>query len=347
MGMLTGTFGGGSRETVAPTLQTATIGTNGVTWTFVFSEVVSIGAGGSAGWVVTMTTAGAITLTYASGTGSTTLIYTGSPTVYSGDTVSVGLNYTQPGNGIEDAVGNDLANISGKAVVNNSTAVSYSDVIFYWGMENDSGTAFVAEKAAGTAEDQGDSAAAVETTTKKVGLQSCKFTNANARVVFSYASNLNKLEGGIGFWFTFHETTIYKLLFSTNIDDNNRIQLYTWNVSEDAYDEIRMIYKAGGSGPDFKSTNWNLSIDTWYFIWAKWDAANNTYGISAYDTDGVQVGSTITDTTAEGTWSGDPSTFTLGNNIGNADTLYFDNVIITNDYDRDLHAIRDGTSFPD
>lgn len=121
-------IGGTSTDTTPPTLSTATIGTNGTTWTLVFDEPVSIGAGGSDGWAVTMTTAGAVTLTYASGSGSTTLIYTGSPTVNSGDTVATGLDYTQPGDGIEDASGNDLATISSNAVVNNSTqGTGFSD----------------------------------------------------------------------------------------------------------------------------------------------------------------------------------------------------------------------------
>ena len=108
-------------DTTAPTLSSATIGTNGTTWTLVFNETVSIGSGGNGGWAATMSTAGAQTLTYSSGGGTSTLVYTGSPTVVSGETVSSGLNYTQPGNGIEDAAGNDLATLTGHAVTNNST----------------------------------------------------------------------------------------------------------------------------------------------------------------------------------------------------------------------------------
>jgi hypothetical protein len=62
---------------------------------------------------------GAVSLAYASGSGSNTLVYNLSRTIYSGETGTV--SYTQPGNGIEDAAGNDLANISSSAVVNNST----------------------------------------------------------------------------------------------------------------------------------------------------------------------------------------------------------------------------------
>lgn len=62
---------------------------------------------------------GSVTLAYASGSGSSTVTFTGSRTVYSGETGT--LDYTQPGNGIEDATGNDLATIAGKSVINNST----------------------------------------------------------------------------------------------------------------------------------------------------------------------------------------------------------------------------------
>jgi hypothetical protein len=65
---------------------------------------------------------GAVTLAYASGSGSNTLIYNLSRTIYSGETGTV--SYTQPGNGVEDASGNDLANISSSAVTNNSTQSS-------------------------------------------------------------------------------------------------------------------------------------------------------------------------------------------------------------------------------
>jgi hypothetical protein len=57
-----------------PTLSSVTIGARGRTWTFVFNEAVSVGAGGSTGWAVTMSTAGGETLTYSSGSGSDTLV---------------------------------------------------------------------------------------------------------------------------------------------------------------------------------------------------------------------------------------------------------------------------------
>jgi hypothetical protein len=108
-------------DTTPPTLSSATIGTDGETWTLAFNENVTIGAGGSGGWAVTMSVAGSVGLTYSSGDGTSSLVYTGDTVVNSGETVSSGLDYTQPGDGIEDTSGNDLANISSHAVTNNST----------------------------------------------------------------------------------------------------------------------------------------------------------------------------------------------------------------------------------
>lgn len=90
----------------------------------IFYAITNTTVPDSTGWAVTMTTAGAITLTYDSGTGTSSLVYTGSPTVNSGDTVSSGLNYTQAGGKIRDTSNNDLASLTSHAVVNNSSQSS-------------------------------------------------------------------------------------------------------------------------------------------------------------------------------------------------------------------------------
>jgi len=106
---------------VAPTLTSVTIDTTGSNWTFVYSGAVTASTTAALcnAYSVTMSTAGAETLTYSSGTGTNTVVCTGSVTVNSGETVTSGLNYT-PGT-ITDIATNALASISGKAVVNNST----------------------------------------------------------------------------------------------------------------------------------------------------------------------------------------------------------------------------------
>jgi len=110
-------------DTTAPTMSTQAIGADGRTVTFTFSEAVTIGAGGSAGFTLTNGDSEEISLTYVSGAGSDTLTYQTSVCVPSTDTFTSGLVYTQPTNGIEDMAGNDLASFSGagaKTVTNGS-----------------------------------------------------------------------------------------------------------------------------------------------------------------------------------------------------------------------------------
>lgn len=139
-------------DSTAPTLASATIGTSGNTITMTFDENVSLGSGGSGGWALTMS-GGAVTLTYSSGSGSQSLVYSLSRVVGVGETVSSGLNYTQPGNGIEDALGNDAASISGHYVVNNSTADIVPPVVTITSPTNNQQTASASGSVVGTASD--------------------------------------------------------------------------------------------------------------------------------------------------------------------------------------------------
>src|ERR1043165_3815865 len=118
-GIVTSGFLAAGGDVSAPVISSATIWANGTTFTMVFNE--SVVANITTGFAVTLT-GGAAAITYASGSGSSTLVYTLSRTVYQGETGT--LAYTQPGNGIEDSSGNDLATFSGQSIVNNSSQVS-------------------------------------------------------------------------------------------------------------------------------------------------------------------------------------------------------------------------------
>lgn len=108
----------GAPDTTAPTLSSATLAANGTSLTLGFNESVSVGAGGNGGFAITPS-GGSATVSYASGSGTTALVYTVSRALSSTETATIA--YVQPGNGIEDAAGNDLASLSGYAVTNNST----------------------------------------------------------------------------------------------------------------------------------------------------------------------------------------------------------------------------------
>jgi hypothetical protein len=103
-------------DATAPTLVSATIAADGLTWALVFSEAVT----GLAGYVAEFTLDGSVLgadfLNYQSGNGTATLAFTGNSPIVTAEVVT--LDYTGPL--VEDLAGNDLANFAGFSVTNNS-----------------------------------------------------------------------------------------------------------------------------------------------------------------------------------------------------------------------------------
>lgn len=108
----------GEPDETAPTLQSVAVNAAGTSLTLTFNEAVVVGSGGNGGFALTATL-GSASLTYSSGDGSTELVYTVGRTINAGETLT--LDYTQPGDGIEDTAGNDLVSFSDTSVTNNST----------------------------------------------------------------------------------------------------------------------------------------------------------------------------------------------------------------------------------
>ncbi len=132
-----------------PTLTSATINPAGTQLTLVFSASVTVGAGGNGGFVLDPTGAD-VTLTYVSGSGSNTLVYSISRAILRTAEETAVLNYTQPGDGIEATSGGvDVATFTSATVTNNSTQSSgtaYEDEVLadspvgYWRLGETSGT---------------------------------------------------------------------------------------------------------------------------------------------------------------------------------------------------------------
>lgn len=110
-----------AQDVTAPTVSSATLAANGLSLTVVLSEACTIGAGGSAGLTL-VATGGNAALTYASGDTADTFVFTSARALSSTETATI--TYVNPGNGLEDAAGNDLASFSGLSVTNNSTVNS-------------------------------------------------------------------------------------------------------------------------------------------------------------------------------------------------------------------------------
>ena len=96
----------GAADATAPNLVSAIIVGDSLRLTF--DEEVTFGANGNTGIALTLS-GGACTATYSSGDTSTRLIYSLSRTPATDETGTI--DYTQPGNGIEDIAGNDLDSI--------------------------------------------------------------------------------------------------------------------------------------------------------------------------------------------------------------------------------------------
>lgn len=104
-------------DSVVPTLESASISIDGIALILNFSEPVVFGAGGNGG-ISLISTLGNIVPVFDTANDVSTLIYVLNRVIHQGETLL--LNYTQPGNGIEDSAGNDLANISNFSVTNSS-----------------------------------------------------------------------------------------------------------------------------------------------------------------------------------------------------------------------------------
>lgn len=119
-----------------PTMTSATIPTSGDTVSLLFSEAITIGSGGNAGWTLNTPTNA---MTYSSGDTTNTLVYALASTINSTDTPTI--TYVQPGEGLESSTGGDLASITAGAVVNNSTQGGATT--YFVGLYNDHTTTMV------------------------------------------------------------------------------------------------------------------------------------------------------------------------------------------------------------
>lgn len=112
-------------DTTAPTVTLATVGSSGAVLTLTMSEAVTVSD--STGFTLDCDETTGEGLTYASGSGTSTIIYniTGR-TINSNPKETCTLAYTTVANGIEDASANDLATISPAMAVTNSSTYTPS-----------------------------------------------------------------------------------------------------------------------------------------------------------------------------------------------------------------------------
>jgi hypothetical protein len=111
---------GAAGDTTPPTLSSLAVPSAGTTLTATLSESGCVPASGTGGFTLGGT--GATVASWA--ISGTTLTLTLSGTVYQGQAVTLSYDDATASDSIEDAAGNDLADISNAAVTNNSTQVA-------------------------------------------------------------------------------------------------------------------------------------------------------------------------------------------------------------------------------
>jgi hypothetical protein len=106
-------------DNTPPTVTAASVDTTGLILSVTFDEPVGVGAGGSGGWALSNLGTAATLSGFALAGDNLSATWDISRAIT--DTETPELDYTQPGNGIEDLSGNDLATFTGGTITNNST----------------------------------------------------------------------------------------------------------------------------------------------------------------------------------------------------------------------------------
>ncbi len=226
-------------DSTPPEMDSNQVTPSGVGLQIFFSEIVTFGAGGNGGFVVNAS-GGAVNATYSSGAGTTGLVYLLDRTISSWETLT--LDYTQPGNGLEDVAGNDLATFSAESLTNDSTQDALNtSLISYWTLdETSTGAGAVARndsEPTGTARNLTDN----NTTASGAGLlnNGADFELSNSESL-SIADNSDvDLSSGTSFsfsaWVRHESTNTTELILSQYGAAGNRSYAMQYSPTSDRY----------------------------------------------------------------------------------------------------------------
>ena len=106
---------------INPVISAASVAGDGDTWSIRFNKAVSQGAGWSTlDMTANGSTAGAVALTYVSGSGTKYWTFTGGTTIVAGETLTI--SWAGTANGIEDTEGTDVPAVANLPATNNVPA---------------------------------------------------------------------------------------------------------------------------------------------------------------------------------------------------------------------------------
>jgi hypothetical protein len=213
------------------------------------------------------------------------------------------------------------ANIVGTQFVGVTATSSYSDIIFYLNCDADSGNA---QKAGGSATVTWDAGILLNETDEIVGT-GCVDQNNDGSDDFDFeiSGNVDFDSGRIGFWFNPQEALTNAGRIVTSIGNDFYV------IANTANGNISVIYL--GTTND---NNGSFEVGTWTFLEFRFNGTE----CKAY-----QDGNLIA--TVNGTGSVDDTVLSFMAQDANALDQLIDNIISSNNPDRDLYAVRTVTDF--
>ena len=110
-------------------------------------------------------------------------------------------------------------------------------------------------------------------------------------------------------------------------------------------DQIAVRYEAAGSTTFGYANTHTFATGNWYYYILKVNAggAGNDLVLTIYGSDGTQLDTCAIATIAD---LGNYTEIRWGQSYGSSGDIYIDDVRISNDINRDMHAIRDTVNYP-
>ncbi len=225
-----------------------------------------------------------------------------------------------------------------------------ADLLFFWRCE---GTTLDSPNNDYSGEDTTATAvgtAALNATAVKVGTNGGDFTTTGAESIFYFnqtagsGNMVSGVRGRIGFWVYINTFEVNGSFFWITQDGSNYV-VVTMRETAEAID-LRFIAVKAGQSTALKQFDTNLASDTWYFIEVAYDfdsVGNQTTGSCNFIIDNVAQTAQTFAWTANYTGIGAISFGALG--IA-TDSIYEDNIMISNDDTRSLYSWRNNTSTP-
>lgn len=207
-----------------------------------------------------------------------------------------------------------------------SAGVDYSDIIFYHDADSlNAGGTNEANKAGGDATVTFDANLLLDTSNKVVGTGCWDQNNYSyAGIKFDTSGNIDFTDGRLGFYFRPIEDASGNIV---RTKDGSDFRVYYYDTNE-----IAVVW---GNGNSAERMNFTRTLSVWYFLEFKFDGNNLSFYLDGnfVETE-TQTSPTLDDPTVEFFSHDSPA---WDSNI--------DQVIISNDKDRDLYAVRAVTDF--